>query len=255
MPHRILKQFAYGLFYLIFFALLVAGVYFAFFRPAPSCFDNKLNQSEEAIDCGGPCIPCAAKNALPLKVFLPQIFPADGGRATVLLQFKNLNSAYAAKNFLYDLDLYDSAGETVFHYRDISFAYADYTATIILPAIEADFSAIARAEVAPRDFEWVPAANFSEPQIKAENIATTPGKDRAVVAGILVNQSPFVLRKVEVGALAVSRSGIFLNASRTIVDEVKPFSSTQFSVFIPLKPADLKEINPAATKVFVSATR
>ncbi len=255
MSSRLVKQLAYGLFYLIFFAAFVAGVYFAFFLPAPSCIDNKLNQSEEGIDCGGPCIPCAAKNALPLKVFLPQIFPADGGRATVLLQFKNLNSAYAAKNFMYDLDLYDSAGETMFHYRDISFAYANYTATIILPAVEADFGGIARADVAPHDLKWVPAANSPEPQVNAKNIVTTPGKDRAVVAGMLVNESPFALRKVEVGALAVSRSGIFLNASRTIVDEVKPFSSAAFFIFVPLKPADLKEINSAATKIFVSARR
>ncbi len=39
-----------------FHAILFGGVYFIFFRVAPTCVDGKQNQNEQGVDCGGVCV-------------------------------------------------------------------------------------------------------------------------------------------------------------------------------------------------------
>src|SRR3990167_10764616 len=48
------KQLKIFIFLAVILFAIVGGVIY-YFRPAPSCFDNKLNQNEERIDCGGEC--------------------------------------------------------------------------------------------------------------------------------------------------------------------------------------------------------
>src|SRR3990167_7740487 len=66
--NRPLKQFVYGLLYLILFFAASFLIYFLIFKPAPTCFDNKLNHGEEEVDCGGPCPSCELKRLEPLKI-------------------------------------------------------------------------------------------------------------------------------------------------------------------------------------------
>ena len=51
------KQLKIFIFLAVILFAIVGGVIY-YFRPAPSCFDNKLNQNEERIDCGGECEAC-----------------------------------------------------------------------------------------------------------------------------------------------------------------------------------------------------
>ncbi len=58
---RTRRQIIYfGIFVLI--AAIIVGGLIWYFWPKPSCSDNKQNQGEEGVDCGGPCqTPCLAE--------------------------------------------------------------------------------------------------------------------------------------------------------------------------------------------------
>ena len=54
--------------FLALFVVLLAIGLSVFYSPG-SCADNKKNQSEEDVDCGGPCPPCAFKQLRPGEIF------------------------------------------------------------------------------------------------------------------------------------------------------------------------------------------
>jgi len=58
MAQRDVKRVFILIVYMFLFSLFLFVVYFLF-KADPSCFDGKRNQGEEAIDCGGPCVPCS----------------------------------------------------------------------------------------------------------------------------------------------------------------------------------------------------
>ena len=131
MSNRFIKQLIFGVFYLILFSAIGYGLYFLAWRPASSCFDNRQNQGEEEIDCGGPCQPCALKNLKPIDIFSqPQLLEIDGQTGALHFQLKNSNDA-GADRFSYSVDFYDAGGEKIQSLSNDSFIYARQVKTIV----------------------------------------------------------------------------------------------------------------------------
>ena len=99
--HRFLKQFIYGLLYLSIVALLAGGVYYFYFIPNPSCFDNIKNQEETEVDCGGSCIDCELLT-IALEVDEPQVFSAGNLKSTILGRVVNRSVNYGFYSFEYE---------------------------------------------------------------------------------------------------------------------------------------------------------
>ncbi|MBU6415055.1 hypothetical protein KGQ34_02340, partial [Patescibacteria group bacterium] len=78
-------------------AAVAAGILFLFARrliPQPTCFDNKKNQNEEEVDCGGVCAPCALKHQEPLALsWPPRFFLIDEHRYDIVAELRNPNLA------------------------------------------------------------------------------------------------------------------------------------------------------------------
>ena len=73
----------------------IIGVVAYRYWPAPSCVDQKMNQREEGIDCGGPCVACAVKNALPPVVFWTRAVELRPGFYDVAAEIQNQNTRAA----------------------------------------------------------------------------------------------------------------------------------------------------------------
>jgi len=66
LSYRTQKQIVVGLATtLVILALVFMGK--NIFKPKPTCSDNKQNQNEDAVDCGGPCLACDLKDLEPLS--------------------------------------------------------------------------------------------------------------------------------------------------------------------------------------------
>jgi len=138
MDRRFRKQIIIAL---VFFALLGSvgtGIYLAL-RPPASCFDQRKNQGETGLDCGGPCVPCNLKENPPLLVKqAPLLLKASNNKINVLIQFSNRDSEWGAQEFTYHLIFAGSNGETQ------QLDYADFilpheVKTVVLPQLDTNF--------------------------------------------------------------------------------------------------------------------
>ncbi|MBI2075360.1 MAG: hypothetical protein HYT82_01675 [Candidatus Harrisonbacteria bacterium] len=255
MSNRIVKQFVYGTFYLLVFALIGGSVYFAYVKPAPTCMDNIQNQREEEVDCGGPCVPCAIKKLQPIKILPVQLFEAGEGLTTAFVEFQNPNLQYGASYALATLTFYDEESKPIYTTSGDTFIYAGAVRSIVTPAIPAPLRAVARSELALTDIRWQSATEFPRPNLDLREIITRREGKNAVVEGVVQNKNAYGFNEVYVGALAVTKTGLFANASRTVLSDLQPFEERFFKIVIPILPAEFEAIDLGRTRVFVDARR
>ncbi len=103
IPWTVKKQLTY----LSVLALLVAAalVWGWFSATKPTCFDEKQNQGEENIDCGGPCEPCLGeiKN---LIVVWSKEFKLQDGKYDAAALVKNPNLFLGVPSLKYKFKIY-----------------------------------------------------------------------------------------------------------------------------------------------------
>ncbi len=96
------------LFLLIFIVILFIGlVLFGIWYNRPTCFDNKQNQNEEGVDCGGPCAKQCLGDIRNLNVLWTKFFKIGEGRYDVAAMIKNPNAAMGLASLKYRVNLYD----------------------------------------------------------------------------------------------------------------------------------------------------
>jgi hypothetical protein len=87
-------------------AAIVAVVVIAVTYKAPSCSDNKQDQGEQGIDCGGPCAYlCSATESAPVVSFVRAVSPQKG-RTDVIAYIDNPNPNASLQNATYTIQLY-----------------------------------------------------------------------------------------------------------------------------------------------------
>lgn len=116
-------------------ALVALGIWYRT-RPAPSCFDGKLNQGELETDCGGSCARVCPFETKPLKEVWSRIFAGAPGRYDVATFLKNPNPRHAARSFAYRLKLFDRAGILVTTQESEAFANPGESFFLYSPRLE-----------------------------------------------------------------------------------------------------------------------
>lgn len=103
IPWTVKKQLTY----LSVLALFVAGALFFAWLSAtkPTCFDNKQNQGEENIDCGGPCEACLGEIRNLIVVWSKE-FKLEGGEYEAAALVKNPNLFLGAPSLKYRFKIY-----------------------------------------------------------------------------------------------------------------------------------------------------
>jgi len=111
MDKRLRKQVVIAFIFLGIFSLIGGGVYLTH-RSAPTCFDNKRNQGEEDVDCGGPCILCELKYDPPLSLAdSPVLLVNQKNKVDILFKITNLSQEWGAQEFSYKVTLIGSNQE------------------------------------------------------------------------------------------------------------------------------------------------
>ena len=249
---RLIKQIIYGFFYLVFFSGLGYGIYFLVFRASPTCFDNRQNQDETAVDCGGSCVSCALKNLSPVEIFLqPKFLNADLESGSAYFQLKNSNSV-GADHFSYYLDFYDVQDGLIDTVSGTSFVYPRSIKTIVEAPIRINFENIGRVGLRIEDFNWRLAEEFSQPDLRSRAVKSEIIKDQIRVTGLALNNNSFKLSAVNIAAVIFSKSGREVAASKTVIKDLDPFEERAFTVLLP-KAGD--PIDTSATLIFVDGLR
>ena len=101
MAERLFKQITIGAITILIITLLGSGVYYAFLKPKPTCFDNIRNQNEEDVDCGGPCQSCEIKYLAPLDYSKEAYFIVQNNKYFIYTRILNPNAKWGVKSFKY----------------------------------------------------------------------------------------------------------------------------------------------------------
>lgn len=249
---RIIRQIIFGVFYLAVIGGIGYGVYFLAQQASPTCFDDRKNQGEEAVDCGGPCESCAIKNLASIANSV-EYFGLDGV-TNVVINFSNPNIEYGASSFTYTLNLYNQSKEKIFSFAKPSFIYpAEVQKTVVEPNLKLDSRLISgQPEVIISNVKWLPAAEFSEPQTQIRQIKNELSNQLVTVSGLLVNREAGGLSRAVVGALIYKKSpdgqNKLVGVSKTVLQSLKPFEERAFKILAPIAESlKLSEIESIIT--------
>lgn len=237
MSYRSIKQIIFGIFYLLILAALGGAVYFIFFHQSPTCFDNKKNQGETEIDCGGPCVSCEIKNAKPLEVVWAKVFKITGKQASVVAEIRNPNLAIGASNFDYQFDIYGPFGVKLRTLAGNSFIYPGETKYII----EAGVALLPIDEVSSVDFkdfnwQWINKDQFIKPNIAVRDLKPTLSNNKEnflEIEGIARNISSYNLGKVITEVIIYKKDGTPAAASKTEIKNLISLRELPFKFIFP----------------------
>jgi hypothetical protein len=208
----------------LIFGIFVAGIVFFVVEkvlPEPSCFDNKQNQGEMGLDCGGPCIPCVLKYPKPVEVFWVRIIPVRENVYDVVAFIRNPNAVLSAREFEYEFRLFDEFGE-VARRRGSTFIFAQERTH----ALELNISTSrppTRAEFKVVDAKWMIREDIA-PNIALEKreykVMKDLGRSQSVVEAVLVNRESVGFREVAVNFLLTDANGNIVGVNRILVDNL-----------------------------------
>jgi len=112
ISYRNQKQIVVGLATaLVILALVLIGR--NIFKPKPTCSDNKQNQNEDAVDCGGPCLACDLKDLKPLVVENTYILDYKLKGYDLVAKIFNPNTKYGLTGIQGHFTLTNRTGETL----------------------------------------------------------------------------------------------------------------------------------------------
>ena len=245
MRNRTGKQFAFGFIVLIMTGIIATGVYYFYFKPAPSCFDNEQNQKEAGIDCGGPCTPCEVKG-LDLITEEAKAFPAGENKTTLLARVKNPSRSFPV-SFSYKFSLGGTfLDDTLRGDAVIAPGASKY---FVIPGVAIPTKDIKSINLEISELNWQ-----SENKTKIRNIGITTEtnvkEDRVIVTGTLTNSSATSFPRVDLIALLFSKEGEILNVSVTRLEKVEAFSQKQFIVFFPEVGGLIQNLDPEKSEVY-----
>ncbi|MEK7566079.1 MAG: peptidoglycan-binding domain-containing protein [Patescibacteria group bacterium] len=169
MNRRIIKQLIYGGFFLAVIFLIGFGIYWIFSSKV-SCFDNKQNQSEEGIDCGGPCVSCRIKYPKNLNASWIKTLPAGENKVIAVSGIENPNVEVGSE-FSYSINIFSKDGAVLKTLNSDSFIYAGEKKYLV-DVLDADFKNIDKAEISFSNVHFRPRSDFSKPKAEIREFKT-----------------------------------------------------------------------------------
>lgn len=263
---RHVKQLIYGIFYLALWAGLIGGIY-AWQLPTPTCFDNRQNQNEIGVDCGGVCarvcIPATiaplAQNGEPKMILLGSAVGTSGAasssaaaapRVSIVSEIQNRNLDFGASSFDYVFKIYDQGGALIVSLPARSFIYPGEVKRLVLlnQTLPAGSNPVT-AKLALQNPLWTPADRFPRPKLTIQTANTAETNGNLVTQGILVNQDNIDFPTVYLTAVYYDLNGAIVGVSGTERNNVTAGESREFTLFHPV----ITNAAPEKTQVFVTA--
>ena len=198
--------------------LIVGGLIY-YLRPASSCFDNRQNQDEEGVDCGGSCAPCSER-IKDLVILWNRFFFIREGVVDVAALLENGNQFLQTKDFQYAVKVYDEnniliavkEGRTFIHPGEKFLVFEPNIATINrVPRL----AVLELRGVKWESGEYVPLKiDISKKEILLKD-SIAPRVEFA-----LKNQANKKYSNIEAAVVVLGEGDIVLGASKTILDRL-----------------------------------
>jgi hypothetical protein len=214
LSYRTQKQILIGL-----AAVLVILILFfvgrEVFKPQPTCNDGKQNQGEDAIDCGGPCLPCELKDLKALVTEKAYLLGYKLKGKDLVAEIFNPNTKYGLTNLSGSFTLIDKNGKTIEESLDEPFYILPGETKIISKTkallnqpefVPTSIRFDITSTIALSDWQRLPPAISSEGAVLEltglKMKYANPKKDSPIsITADLVNKSPLSFRRAFVDIL------------------------------------------------------
>ncbi|MBU1102453.1 hypothetical protein KJ853_02240 [Patescibacteria group bacterium] len=245
MGYRVRKQLMIVLIVIIILALIGAGVYLAFFRQAPTCFDGIQNHNEEGVDCGGPCtFSCERLTIKDIQVSWVKFFPLNSGKYDLAAYLINPNPNFGLSKLNYTFRLFGSAGELIKEQFGESFILPNQKKYLIEGGVNIS-EKVAKAELflssVPKE-EWKKInENYSLPALYVYNkqfgfLENPPGAFE--VSGLIKNDSAFNFENIVVSVILLDGDRRIVGVNKT---EARTILAGEDRYFLTFWPASIGE--------------
>ncbi len=205
------------------FAFLVALTLIATLYHAPSCMDDKQNQGETGVDCGGPCSHLCTAEENKAQVVFVQALTQQAGRTDVIASIANKNSGAAAKNVPFTVTLYGADGTVLASKQGTVDLPPAATVPLFIPGLYTGYQAVAHAFLSIDDASvyWY-TYNDTRTIVPTSNAVLTDGAMPRATATVS-NPTAYPILNLPVVITVYDAENNAIAASRTVVDEVPPW--------------------------------
>ncbi len=207
------------LFVLIVLPLIVWATR-TYYRPA-SCFDNKMNQGESDIDCGGPCTKLCKAESLEPIVHWARIFRVSDGLYTAAIMVENPNDSARATDMKYRIKVIDPAGVPILDREGKASVDPKEYLAIIEPQIFTDKSTAVTIQ-----FEWISDFNWERKEaaplaIEIRNLESKNVDTQPEITASLYNPTLKVYKDFFAAVIVYGKDGNAIAASETYIEELR----------------------------------
>lgn len=206
-------------------AAILAVTLIATFYQAPSCMDNKQNQGETGIDCGGPCAHlCTAEVPAPSVRFVRQLSPVQG-RTDVIAYIDNTNANAAMKGAAFTITLYGPDNIIVAEKTGTVDLPPKSTVPVFIPGFYSGLQTVARAFLTfdTSSFNWY-RYDDTRPTLTVSNIILSGDATPRLTADVS-NPTALSLFRVPVVATVFDAQNNAIAASATVLQEIPPMGT------------------------------
>ena len=226
-------------------------IYLAFLKPGPSCFNNKRDQNETGVDCGGVCAPCELARLQPVKVNWVKYFPAAQNRITIAAELVNPNINFAFPSLPYELTIYGPFGVKIKTIEGDTFIYAGEL-KYLMESAAFDFKDITRIDINLGSPSWLLKSQFIKPSAEPIGIKTEITDEIISVSGFVANKQAVALRQVKVVVFLYDRFKQVLIIAQTTVSDIGGLKEKAFNLVLPSGALGSK-VAPEQTRIFLES--
>lgn len=203
---------------------LLGMIAFVVFRvyPAPTCFDNRKNQNETGIDCGGHCIPCELKNPKSVDLIWARVIPVRADSYDAAAEIRNANEVLGARTLEYEFTLFDGYG-VIARKTGKTFLFPQER----LHVIETDLATSRRPdriEFRVLGVEWELAKSEDMPNVVVErrDYRTTEegGRKKSIVEASILNKMSVSYKKLEINFIVLDAMGNALGVNKVQLENL-----------------------------------
>ena len=227
------RKLVYFLVFIIIFGALIGTPAYFLLHKDPTCFDNQQNQTEDGIDCGGPCVKlCNPLELLPV-VMWQQSFEVSPGVYSAAAYIQNPNLNGIATNVPYTFTLSDADNNVI----------ATRSGTTNIPAgknfalFEGGIS-VATATPVRTDFSFTKTINWvatrTKEDLQVQNIAILNPLTSPSITADIQNPDVSPVGRQAVVVLVYDVGGNAFAASRTVIDGIGSQSQSHIVFTWPL---------------------
>lgn len=218
------KQLTYGSVLLLILVLIIGiPVYFYFFNKTANCFDNKQNQNETGVDCGGVCQRACTADVIENPLILwTRAFSIADGKYNLVSYLQNPNINYVSEPFSYVFNVFDERNVLI-GTREGTIS-APYNKSFVV--FEQAFDA-GKRKIGKVTFDITSKVVWTK--IEEQKSKFSISSDQIVVVGdtptltsTITNKTAEIFKDFYVVAIVYDVDGNAMVVSRTLVDELRP---------------------------------